>query len=100
MPAAILIAPHLYIHDLTLLALSAWLVLHQIATGVWQGRQRYAWYALLWVGYLLAFSSLFRSDDWAFSPVIPGIICITAMVGFLSWRVGGIAAPHSSQEAR
>ncbi len=99
-PAAILIAPHLYIHDLTLLALSAWLVLHQIAAGVWRGRQRYAWYALLWVGYFLAFSSLFRSDDRAYSPVIPGILCIAVLIGLLTWRADGIVAPHSSQEAR
>ena len=99
LPAAILIAPHLYIHDLTLLALSAWLVLRQIATGVWLGRQRRAWYAFLWLGYLLAFASLFRSENHPLWPIVPGIICIAALVGLLAWRAGGSAAtaPHSSR---
>jgi hypothetical protein len=91
-PAAILVAPHLYIHDLALLVLPAWIAVRLIAGGAWGGWTSRAWLILLWIGYLLAFASLFRVENHPEWPTVPGILVIVALGGLLAQRTVELAA--------
>ncbi|MFN8516546.1 MAG: glycosyltransferase family 87 protein [Chloroflexia bacterium] len=101
-PVAILVAPHLYIHDLTILILPAWIAVRLIGERVWAGWSSHAWLALLWLGYLLAFSSLFRVENHPEWPTVPGILVMLAFVGLLVWRanVEAAAAPPAQRSER
>jgi len=77
---AILIAPHLYIHDLVLLILPAWLIVARSGTLPARSVAARSWSAALWCGYALAFSSLFRAEDLPALPVVPGLLLLLAMM--------------------
>lgn len=99
-PVAILVAPHLYIHDLTILILPAWLAVRLIAGRVWSGWPGHAWLALLWLGYLLGLASLFRIEEYPAWPTVPGILVIAALAGLLLWTTTTFTRPTVAAPTR
>lgn len=90
-PIAVLVAPHLYIHDLALLILPAWIVVARLSAMGEQRRTR-IWLTLLWLGYALTLASLFRAEDVPAFPTVPGVLLIAAMAGLLIQEIGTQAA--------
>ena len=83
---AILIAPHLYLHDLTLLIFPAWIVVAQRATRVWRASLAHLWLGLLWSVHLLAILFLLIADSRPALPVVPTIVLIAVAGGLLILR--------------
>lgn len=83
---AVLIAPHLYIHDLVILILPAWLIVARSLPVISRSIAARIWICALWGGYLLAFSSLFRAEVVPALPVVPGLLMLIAMMIALLWQ--------------
>ena len=83
---AILIAPHLYIHDLVLLILPAWLIVARALPALARSHAARLWLVALWCGYGLAFSALFRAEEIPALPVVPLLFLLIAMLAALLWQ--------------
>jgi len=91
---AVLIAPHLYIHDLVILILPAWLIVARVLPVLAGSVTARIWLVALWCGYALAFSALFRAEDTPALPVVPGLLLLIAMMIALLWQTLRRDAPH------
>jgi hypothetical protein len=96
--AAVLIAPHLYIHDLLLLAFPAWIIVSRIASGVYGAPLSRLWLVLLWFIYLFTLLFQLIADLWPAVPVVPTILLIAAAAAVLVWQVGQPA--HGDEHRR
>lgn len=84
---AILAAPHLYIHDLTLLIFPAWVIVHRLRAEGWPRPLATIWLALLWAGFVLPLGFMFRSEAYLFFPTVPTTLLIVAGAGLLVWQL-------------
>lgn len=92
---AVLVAPHLYMHDLTSLALPAWIIVAGLVAGTWRGAHAYLWLAILWAVYALGFLVPSIADRWPAAPVVPTVLLIALAAALLTWQIGG-ASPAVS----
>lgn len=70
---AVLLPNHLYLHDLLLLLLPAWLLATHAVNGSWPTTTARLWLGLLWANHLVLFFTLFSNG-------IPGIAVIPSVV--------------------
>jgi len=91
---AVLIAPHLYIHDLVILILPAWLIVSKSVPILSRHIAARVWIFTLWCSYALAFSSLFRVEDAPAFPVVPSLLLLIAMMIALLRQALKYGEPH------
>jgi hypothetical protein len=91
--AAVLVAPHLNAHDLTILALPAWIVVARLVAGR-ADRAARGWAALLWAVYLLALLIPTIADRYPAAPVVPKVTLFAVAALLLGWQV--IGSPGTS----
>lgn len=72
---AVLISPHLYIHDLTVLILPVWIIASRATGGTWSPRLSRAWLAVLWLVYGVPLLSLWPAAPSA-TVVVPSVLCL------------------------
>jgi hypothetical protein len=88
---AVLVAPHLYTHDLTTLALPAWIIVARLIVGAREQAVAFRWSALLWSVYLLGFLLPTVADRWPAAPVVPTVILFAVAAVLLIRQIGGVA---------
>jgi hypothetical protein len=85
---ATLIAPHLYIHDLTLLIFPAWIIVARVVAGGWRPSLVRLWLVVLWSIHLLSLVFMMIADRWPSVPVVPTVLLCAAAAGLLVWLCG------------
>ncbi|HEY8599493.1 MAG TPA: glycosyltransferase family 87 protein [Thermomicrobiales bacterium] len=88
---AVLVAPHLYTHDLTTLALPAWIIVARLIVGARDRAAAVRWSALLWSVYLLGFLLPTVADRWPAAPVVPTVILFAVAAVLLIRQIDGVA---------
>lgn len=88
---AVLVAPHLYTHDLTTLALPAWIIVARLIVGARDRAAAFRWFALLWSVYLLGFLLPTVADRWPAAPVVPTVALFALAAVLLIRQIGGVA---------
>ena len=88
---AVLVAPHLYTHDLTTLALPAWIIVARLIVGARGRAAAFGWSALIWSVYLLGFLLPTVADRWPAAPVVPTVILFALAAGLLIREIGMVA---------
>ena len=83
---AILAAPHLYIHDLTLLIFPVWIVVWWLQAHGWPRPLTQVWLAIIWGGFAFTQIFPFRSEDFLWLPTVPDTLLIVAAAALLTWQ--------------
>ena len=83
---AILAAPHLYIHDLTLLIFPAWIVVWWLQAHGWPRPLTQVWLAIIWGGFAFMQIFPFRSEAFLWLPTVPDTLLIVAATALLTWQ--------------
>lgn len=81
---AILAAPHLYLHDLTILIFPAWIAVWWLRATGWPRPATQLWLAIIWGSFLLALVYPFRSERFLFFPTVPGTLLLVAAAGLFA----------------
>lgn len=83
---AILVAPHLYLHDLTALVIPAWIVVATLHAGLWPIALARSWPVLFWTISAVSLPVHLTANRWpAGLIVVTALLCPCAAV-FLGWR--------------
>jgi len=88
---AVLVSPHLYMHDLTTLALPAWIIVARLIVGARERAAARRWSVLLWSVYLLGFLLPTIADRWPAAPVVPTVTLFALAAGLLIREIGVVA---------
>lgn len=91
---AVLIAPHLNPHDLSVLIVPSWIVTSRVVAGAWGVAAAPLWFGLLWAGFWAAPLALSQERVPAIS-VVPSVLLLVVMAGLLAWQ-SMVAAPRPS----
>ncbi|HET8629343.1 MAG TPA: glycosyltransferase family 87 protein [Thermomicrobiales bacterium] len=84
---AVLVATHVYGHDLPVLLLPAWLVAARALSGAWGARRARGWLALLWAGYAWALNFAFVPS--AGLTIVPTVLLLLAAIALLGRELAG-----------
>jgi hypothetical protein len=89
---AVLVAPHLYMADLTSLALPVWIVVAGLASGAWRGPLARLWLGILWAIYMVGFLLPTIAGEWPAAPVVPAVLLFAIAAALLAWRIAGLSS--------
>lgn len=84
---AVLVATHVYMHDLPVLLLPAWIVAARALSGVWGARVARGWLALLWAGYGWALNFAFVPSPGL--TIVPTVLLLLAAIALLGRELAG-----------
>jgi hypothetical protein len=87
---AVLVATHVYGHDLPVLLFPSWLVAARALSGAWGARRARGWLALLWAGYAWALNFAFVPS--AGLTIVPTVLLLLAAIALLGRELAGGAA--------
>ena len=83
---AILVAPHLYLHDLTALVIPAWIVVATLPTGLWPVALTRLWPVLFWAISAVSLPVHLTGNRWPAGLIVfTALLCLCA-AALLGWR--------------
>lgn len=96
---AILVAPHLYLHDLTALVLPAWIIVASLRADIWPDGCARVWPALLGTIAVIGLLVQLTADRWPGALMaVTALLCLSAAL-LLGWRCVHFSTPLGAPAA-
>jgi hypothetical protein len=83
---AVLVTPHLYVHDLALLIFPGWLVAAELSHRRWSWQPGWLPYVPLVLGYTGGLIALFRTEEQLGFSIIFNVSLMACLLGLLAWQ--------------